>query len=154
MKSTSGNHAIYTTYSTHAICVLGKRRGKMRWKMRGKGGKVKRKVKGKGERGRGESCHKKRHKWCFSSVSRPNIFYDAKNIRSFFMTKRRHLKNIRSFFMPKRRHLKNLRTFCHKKRTIIVVMMLYRAGIAPPYTCVIKKKKHSMLCNITWLMTK
>ncbi len=23
MKSTSENHAIYTTYSTHAICVLG-----------------------------------------------------------------------------------------------------------------------------------
>jgi hypothetical protein len=60
----------------------------------------------------------------FSPVSQPKIFYDTKNIRSFFMTKTLHLKN-------------------H-----IIVMMLYRAGTAQPYTCIIKRKTIQGLIEI------
>jgi hypothetical protein len=104
MKSTSENHVIYTTYTTHAICVLGEDEVEDEGEEEGEG------VKGEGDgEGEGEGEGVKvviKQTQCFSSVSQPNIFYDAKNIRSFFMTKRRHLKN--------------LRTFYHKKRTILL----------------------------------
>ena len=61
----------------------------------------------------------------FSPVSKPNIFYDTKNIRSFFMTKSNHLKNLRTFVIKKE-------PYCCDD--------MYRAGKAQPYKCIIKRK--------------